>query len=89
MKVRSSNDTALLYIHTILAVSRSSRKSRKAHFSAPSHIRRKLMSTHLSKDLRNKHKVRSLPIHKDDEIRIKRGNLTNNVSIISCLRRSI
>jgi len=38
-------------------VSSSRRKCRKAHFSAPSHVRRKVMTTSLSKDLRNKHVV--------------------------------
>ena len=33
------------------------------------------MSVHLAKDLRDKHHVRSLPVHKDDEVRIKRGKL--------------
>uniref|UniRef100_A0A914RC36 60S ribosomal protein L26 n=1 Tax=Parascaris equorum TaxID=6256 RepID=A0A914RC36_PAREQ len=43
-------------------VSSSARKSRKAHFNAPSHIRRKLMSAPLTKDLRTKHGIRSIPI---------------------------
>jgi large subunit ribosomal protein L26e len=54
-------------------VSSSRRKSRKAHFAAPSSIRRKIMSSPLSKDLRSKHNCRSLPIRKDDEVRIVRG----------------
>ncbi|KAJ7774974.1 translation protein SH3-like domain-containing protein [Mycena metata] len=54
-------------------VSSSRRKSRKAHFSAPSSIRRKIMSSALSKELRTKHNARSLPIRKDDEVRIVRG----------------
>ncbi|KAF5357903.1 hypothetical protein D9756_001411 [Leucocoprinus leucothites] len=54
-------------------VSSSRRKSRKAHFSAPSSVRRKIMSSGLSKDLRAKHNTRSLPIRKDDEVRIVRG----------------
>ncbi|KAF8892471.1 60S ribosomal protein L26 [Infundibulicybe gibba] len=49
-------------------VSSSRRKSRKAHFSAPSSIRRKIMSSALSKELRGKHNTRSLPIRKDDEV---------------------
>ncbi|THH26469.1 hypothetical protein EUX98_g7722 [Antrodiella citrinella] len=53
--------------------SSSRRKSRKAHFSAPSSIRRKIMSSALSKELRGKHNTRSLPIRKDDEVRIVRG----------------
>lgn len=54
-------------------VSSSRRKSRKAHFTAPSHERRKLMSAPLSKELRQKYGVRSLPIRKDDEVVVRRG----------------
>ncbi|KZS91061.1 ribosomal protein L24 [Sistotremastrum niveocremeum HHB9708] len=54
-------------------VSSSRRKSRKAHFAAPSSVRRKIMSSALSKELRGKHNCRSLPIRKDDEVRIVRG----------------
>mmetsp|Transcript_139733 Transcript_139733/g.243324 ORF Transcript_139733/g.243324 Transcript_139733/m.243324 type:complete len:130 (+) Transcript_139733:56-445(+) len=54
-------------------VSVSRRKSRKAYFTAPSHIRRKLMSSPLSKDLRTKYNVRSMPIRRDDEVIITRG----------------
>ncbi|EFJ24201.1 hypothetical protein SELMODRAFT_227399 [Selaginella moellendorffii] len=56
------------------AVSSSRRKCRKAHFSAPSSVRRILMSATLSSDLRNKHNVRSVPIRKDDEVQIVRGS---------------
>merc|ERR1712039_679577 len=49
-------------------VSSSRRKSRKAHFTAPSHIRRKIMSAPLSTELRAKYSVRSVPIRKDDEV---------------------
>ncbi|KAL9597927.1 MAG: hypothetical protein Q9219_004817 [cf. Caloplaca sp. 3 TL-2023] len=58
-------------INTSLHSSR--RKSRKAHFSAPSSVRRTIMSAPLSKELRDKHNVRSIPIRKDDEITIVRG----------------
>ena len=40
-------------------VSSSRRKSRKAHFSAPSSERRKIMSAPLSKELRSKYNVRA------------------------------
>merc|ERR1711872_740049 len=55
-------------------VTSSRRKQRKRQFSAPSHIRRKLMSAPLSKDLRQKYGVRSMPIRKDDEVQIVRGH---------------
>ncbi|KAI6242733.1 putative 60S ribosomal protein L26 [Aphelenchoides fujianensis] len=59
-------------------VSSSSRKSRKAHFSAPSHERRRIMSAPLSKELRNKHGVRSVPIRIEDEVSVTRGHFKGN-----------
>merc|ERR1712085_43022 len=55
-------------------VTSSRRKCRKAHFTAPSHLRRKAMSAPLSKELREKYNVRSLPIRKDDEVLVNRGS---------------
>merc|ERR1711939_601968 len=54
-------------------VSSSSRKSRKAHFDAPSSVRRVIMSAALSKELRGEHSARSIPIRKDDEVLVTRG----------------
>jgi large subunit ribosomal protein L26e len=54
-------------------VSSSRRKSRKAHFTAPSHVRRVIMSAPLSKELRQKYDVRSMPVRKDDEVMVTRG----------------
>merc|ERR1712010_370545 len=55
-------------------VSSSRRKARKAHFTAPSSVRRKIMSAHLDKTLSNKYHVKSMPIRKDDEVIVVRGN---------------
>merc|ERR1712166_40774 len=55
------------------SVSSSRRKSRKAHFTAPSHMRRIIMSSALSSELRNKYHVRSMPVRKDDEVSVVRG----------------
>ncbi|CAH9111345.1 unnamed protein product [Cuscuta europaea] len=54
-------------------VSSSRRKSRKAHFTAPSSVRRVIMSSTLSADMRSKYNVRSLPVRKDDEVTVMRG----------------
>ncbi|CAF9930955.1 60S ribosomal protein L26 [Imshaugia aleurites] len=59
-------------INTSLHSSR--RKSRKAHFSAPSSVRRTIMSAPLSKELREKYNVRAIPIRKDDEVTVTRGS---------------
>mmetsp|Transcript_15339 Transcript_15339/g.22282 ORF Transcript_15339/g.22282 Transcript_15339/m.22282 type:complete len:142 (+) Transcript_15339:1222-1647(+) len=69
-------------------VSSSRRKSRKAHFTAPSHIRRKLMSCTLSKELREKHGVRAVPIRKGDEVTVMRGvNKSQSGKIITVYRK--
>lgn len=64
--------TAIMKINRFVTSSR--RKNRKRHFNAPSHIRRKIMSSPLSKELRQKYNVRSMPIRKDDEVQVVRGH---------------
>ncbi|KAL8547579.1 hypothetical protein ACS0TY_007052 [Phlomoides rotata] len=51
-------------------VSSSRRKNRKAHFTAPSSVRRVIMSAPLSRDLRSKYNARSMPVRKDDEVQL-------------------
>ena len=69
-------------------VSSQRRKSRKAHFSAPSSIRRKIMSSHLSKDLRTKYDVRTVPVRKGDTVKIMRGTLKGREGkVMSVYRR--
>lgn len=53
--------------------SKKPRKQRKFLYNAPKHLRRKIMSAHLSKELRKQYKRRSFPIRKGDEVRIMRG----------------
>ena len=48
------------------------RKQRKALYTAPLHIRRKLMSANLSKDLRADIGKRSLPIRVGDKVQVVR-----------------
>merc|ERR1739847_234878 len=74
----SVSGSGSLNLHTTMKLNKnvtsSRRKQRKRQFTAPSHIRRKLMSAPLSKDLRQKYSVRSVPIRKDDEVMIVRGH---------------
>jgi len=65
----------------------SRRKARRAHFQAPSHVRRILMSASLSAELRKKHGVRSMPIRKDDEITVKRGGLKGRDGKVTAVYR--
>merc|ERR1712151_1392480 len=56
--------------------------------TAPSHIRRKLMSAPLSKDLRTKYNVRSVPIRRDDEVMIVRGHYHDREGkVTQCYRK--
>lgn len=52
------------------------RKQRKFRYTAPLHIRKKMVSAHLSKELRAKlaTKRRSAPLHKGDKVKILRGD---------------
>lgn len=70
-----------------IAVSSSRRKSRKAHFTAPSSVRRIIMSAALSSELRQKHNVRSLPLRKGDEVKIVRGNFKGDGKVLTCYRK--
>ncbi|MEM0217252.1 MAG: 50S ribosomal protein L24 [Candidatus Nezhaarchaeales archaeon] len=50
------------------------RKQRRLLYRAPNHIRHKLMSAHLSKDLRKQHPFRSLPLRTGDVVTVMRGD---------------
>ncbi|MFH0977964.1 MAG: 50S ribosomal protein L24 [Candidatus Woesearchaeota archaeon] len=57
--------------------SSKARKQRKYRFNAPLHIKQKFMSSHLSKELRAKHKLRSVQLRKGDKVKIARGQFKN------------
>ena len=52
------------------------RKQRLFRYKAPLHLRRKMVSVHLSKELRAKlsTKKRSAPVHKGDRVKLMRGD---------------
>ncbi len=55
-------------------MSKKPSKQRKRLFNAPLHRRGKIMSVHLSPELRDKYGVRSIPIRVGDKVRILRGD---------------
>ena len=70
------------------SVSSSRRKSRKAHFSAPSSVRHKLMSAPLSSELKAKYNVNAVAVRKDDEVSVVRGTYKGREGkVIQCYRR--
>ena len=53
--------------------SKQPRKQRKYRYNAPLHLRHKMMSVHLTKELRKKYGKRNFPIRKGDTIKITGG----------------
>jgi large subunit ribosomal protein L24 len=63
--------------------SKKARKQRKFLLTAPLHLRRKMISAHLSKELKEKYKRRSLPVRKGDEVEIMRGEFKGRKGKVS------
>ena len=53
--------------------SKQPRKQRKYAANAPLHLKRKLLSVNLSKELRKKHGKRNIPLRKGDTVKVMRG----------------
>ena len=53
--------------------SKQARKQRKKLFNLPLHKKRKQLSAHLSKELKEKHKKRAIPLRKGDTVKIVKG----------------
>jgi large subunit ribosomal protein L24 len=61
------------------------RKQRKYRYNAPLHIRRKFVSAHLSRELRERYGKRSVPLRKGDEVVVMKGGFrgfTGNIDRI-------
>lgn len=48
-------------------------KVRKSLYNAPKHIRRKIVSSHLSDELYSKYGIRSIRVRKGDTVKVMRG----------------
>ena len=58
---------------TAWKASKQPRKQRKYLANAPLHLKKKLLSVNLSKELRKKHGKRNIPLRKGDTVKIMRG----------------
>lgn len=63
--------------------SKNPKKQRKYRYNAPLHVKHKLLSVHLSEELRKKYKKRSLPIRKGDEVIVLRGKYKKKTGKVS------
>jgi len=67
--------------------SSKAKKQRKYRFQAPAHIKRKIMSSNLSKELRKKFSRRSTPLRKGDTVRIMVGSFKKQKGKVSEVNR--
>lgn len=65
--------------------SKQPRKQRKYRANAPLHLRRKMMSAHLSGLLRKKYGKRNFPLRKGDTIKIMRGEFRKKTGKIDAV----
>jgi large subunit ribosomal protein L24 len=63
--------------------SKQPRKQRKYLANAPLHIKHKMMSVHLSKELRKKYGKRNFPIRKDDVVVVMKGEFKKKTGKIA------
>ena len=73
--------------HSLLTCSPAAPLARSTALAAPFSERRKIMSAPLSKELKAKYHVRSMPVRKDDEVLVTRGHYKGQQGkIIACYR---
>jgi large subunit ribosomal protein L24 len=68
------------------------RKQRKYRANMPLHLRHKVMSANLSKELRTKHKRRSFPVRKGDTVKVMLGEFKKKkgkVSVVSLMKKKV
>src|SRR3989344_3348913 len=64
-------------------VSSQPRKKRKALYHTALHLKQKLVSAHLGKELRKKMKKRSMPVRKGDKISVLRGKFKKKEGLVT------
>src|SRR4030042_6206478 len=62
---------------------KTAKKQRKYRYNAPLHIKRRLVSAHLSSELRKKYKKRAMPVRKGDDVLIMRGKYKKRTGKVS------
>ncbi|MDP1729245.1 MAG: 50S ribosomal protein L24 [archaeon] len=67
--------------------SKQGRKQRKYSAQAPLHIKAKMLSAHLSIDLRKKYNRRAVPIRKGDTVKVMIGNFKKKTGKVADVQR--
>jgi len=69
--------------------SKNRRKQKKYQLNAPLHIKRKLLVSHLSKDLKSKYHKRSVAVVTEDKVKIVRGNFKGKIGVVTEVKTRI
>jgi len=64
-------------------MSEKRRKQRKRRENAPKHRKRKMMSSMLSEDLKEKYGTRSIPVIEGDEVEVMRGSFKGHIDTVA------
>jgi ribosomal protein uL24 len=70
-------------------ISKKPSKQRKYRIKAPTHVRRKMMKSPLSKDLKKKHKKKSIVVRKGDNVVVMRGSFKGVKGKVNEVKRKI
>lgn len=62
--------------------SKKAKKQRKYVAKAPKHVKGKFLGTHLSKELRQKHKTRSMRVRKGDKVVVMKGSFAGKTGSV-------
>ena len=62
--------------------SKQTRKQRKYRYNAPLHIKRKFLSSHLSKELQEKYQKRAIPLRTGDKVKVLRGDFKGKTGTV-------
>jgi large subunit ribosomal protein L24 len=62
-------------------------KQRKYRVIAPTHVRRRMMRSSLSKELKKKHKKRSITVRKGDEVIVMKGSFKGTKGKVDEVKR--
>ncbi len=71
---------------TLWKASKQPRKQRKYVANAPLHLKGKMLSSTLSKDLKKKHNKKSIRIRKGDEVKIMKGKFKGKQGKVDIIR---
>ncbi len=69
--------------------SKKPKKQRKYQAKAPMHIKRKFLSTTLSKELRAKYKIRNIIVRKGDTVKVMKGKFDGKTGKVSEVKTNL